>query len=90
MLSAEQPKHPAVRAALDAIDKTTAGPINADIYSLGLSIVFLIEHDARVESADDRKAAGPSGDDPKIARRLGIPERPTGDTSMTQYAVLGM
>lgn len=88
--------HPRVVEAIRSITAAAthgsdATQIAVDVYSVGLSVIFLV--------TVDPKSSGPYS--PLVTRLLanlrsrqkphggwGYPERPTGDTSMTQYAVL--
>jgi hypothetical protein len=86
------PTDPVVVAAAAAVQKAVRGSDLAyfDIYSTGLSIIFLIsldsdkyrsEIDALLQSLLYRQK--PHGG-------WGYPDKPTGDTSMTQYGVLSI
>jgi hypothetical protein len=87
-----EPKHPKIVAAAETIQRTLGkldpAQVNLDIYSSGLAIIFLVTLD-------------PSKYRPEIECLLeylrlkqkphggwGYTDRETGDTSMTQYAVL--
>jgi hypothetical protein len=88
---AEHPKiAQAVTAIQGAVGKRNAAELKIDIYSSGLSIIFLTtlnaskyraEIDCLLESLRLRQK--PHGG-------WGYPEKETGDTSMTQYGVLSM
>jgi hypothetical protein len=84
---------PCVALAVDAVRKEIANP-NPDgssvIYSTGLAIALLVELDAvRYRTELDGlvkmllQRQKPNG-------AWGYPDRPTGDTSMTQYAIYGL
>jgi hypothetical protein len=88
----EDESNPQVQKAVDACKATTRGggglQGNPDIYSTGLAIVFLCElnpskyqHEinALLKSLQARQ---------KKNGGWGYPDKPTGDTSMTQYGVL--
>ena len=89
-----KPEHPKVVQAVEAIQKTISAAgdpaaITADIYSVGLSIIFLVtldpskyhsEIEALLDCLDVRQ---------KKHGGWGYPNKETGDTSMTQYGVLG-
>jgi len=93
--SSVEPSHPAIAKAVAAIQKVVTGrePKNIttealDIYSTGLSIIFLVtldpskyrpEIDSLLESLWMRQ---------KRHGGWGYAQRDTGDTSMTQYGVL--
>ncbi len=88
-----KPDHPKIVAAVEAIKKTLSAAakpseVKADIYSVGLSIIFLItldpskyhpEIEALLDCLDVRQ---------KEHGGWGYPTKETGDTSMTQYGVL--
>jgi hypothetical protein len=84
-------QHPKVQAAIKACQAVTQGEgegITADLYSTGISIIFLCELNPSKYQAEILKFR-----DSLIARQKpnggwGYPERETGDTSMTQYGVL--
>lgn len=83
--------HPQVEAAVAACKAATAreaAEIQNDIYSTGIAIIFLCTLDPSKYAPEILKFR-----DSLIARQKpeggwGYPERPTGDTSMTQYGVL--
>ena len=82
--------HPKIKFAMDKCAKTNPEDVNVDMYSMGIALMFLCEVD-------------PKGNLPLIEKYLqgmlsrqkghggfGYKEYATGDTSQTQYAVLGM
>ncbi len=86
----QQSDHPKVVEAVAALRQSLNNlPQTLDIYTLGISLTFLIELDPEKYRADiDRLLA-------ELVRRQmphggwGYPGRATGDTSMTQNALLG-
>jgi len=91
-LKARKPDHPAVQAALAATQRQLAQPvIQGDVYTVGLMLVFLCElpPDERQAELIDRlvdqlrRMQKPHGG-------WGYLHLETGDTSMTQMAVLGL
>ncbi len=89
-------KHPAVARALAAcgrVCRLDADEINTDIYSTGIAIFFLCEVDAEGHSSDIEKLVQSLILRQKKGGGWGYPDgthQATGDTSMTQYAVLGL
>ncbi|MEN6459083.1 MAG: prenyltransferase/squalene oxidase repeat-containing protein [Thermoguttaceae bacterium] len=90
----DQPDHPKVLAAIARIQKAIenrdldkANP-DLDIYSTGLSIIFLIERDPIAHRADIEFLLAYLRARQKKHGGWGYPGRDTGDTSMTQYGVL--
>lgn len=91
-----EPTHPRVAETIRNITATVTQASDVtqmplDVYSVGLSVIFLVTADPR--------SSGPYA--PLVTKLFanllarqkphggwGYPERPTGDTSMTQYAVL--
>lgn len=85
-----QRDHAKVKEAVAAIRQELAAPTVLDIYSHGLAIVLLAELDpfgyrAELEALVARLAAAQ-----KPHGGWGYPHQGTGDTSMTQYAVLAL
>ncbi len=84
-------KHPKVEAAVQACLEATRGDaaaIRSDIYSTGIAIIFLCTLNPSKYGPEIIKLR-----DSLVARQkphggFGYAERETGDTSMTQYAVL--
>ena len=93
MVKADLPDHPRVQEGLDAVKKEVIPNKAADVYTLGLSLILLTElppekrllYDAELQALLDRlkQLQMPWGG-------WGYPSFPTGDTSMTQYAALGL
>lgn len=92
MVKADQPNHPRVQEGLDAVRNRVLKNPEEDIYTVGLSIIFLTElpparqreYYPDLEALLERlkKLQKPVGG-------WGYPYYETGDTSMTQYAALG-
>jgi hypothetical protein len=87
--------HPTVVAAAERLHKALASKDPAqmdkngwDIYSTGLGIIFLIELDKNKYHSDIETLLGSLRLRQKPHGGWGYAERPTGDTSMTQYGVL--
>ena len=91
-----KPDHPKVVAAANAIESEvaragTSGAIGLDIYATGLSIIFLVTLEptsAGTHSPAVNRLLQSLASRQKQHGGWGYPERPTGDTSMTQYGVL--
>lgn len=93
MLKADLPDHPRVQDGLDAIKSEVIPNPGADVYTVGLSLILLTElpperqrlHQAELTAIHERmmKLQKPFGG-------WGYPNFTTGDTSMTQYAALGL
>lgn len=89
-------KHPAVARAVAAcgrVCRLDAEQINTDIYSTGIAIFFLCEVDAQGNISDIEKLVQSLILRQKAGGGWGYPSgthAATGDTSMTQYAVLGL
>lgn len=86
-------EHPQVVAAVAMIRQTTAGEVNpvlVDIYSVGLAIVFLLELDPAVHRAEIESLLAHLLQVQKPHGGWGYHDKPTGDTSMTQYAILAL
>jgi hypothetical protein len=86
------PNHPRVAQAVEAIKAAinTNDPATAklDIYSTGLSIIFLVTLDPSKYSAEIVALLRYLESVQKPHGGWGYPDRETGDTSMTQYGVL--
>jgi hypothetical protein len=83
--------HAKIAEAVTACQNATkgdAGAINTDIYSTGIAIIFLCSLDPSKYSAEILKLSESLERRQKSNGGWGYPERTTGDTSMTQYAVL--
>ncbi|MBN8627889.1 MAG: hypothetical protein J0M17_20615 [Planctomycetes bacterium] len=88
-----KPDHPLVTQAVQAIRQTLQSPDVTDvtlIYSLGLSLVFLSELDATTYRKELEALADLLTKQQKQHGGWGYHNRPTGDTSMTQYAIYGL
>lgn len=85
--------HPHVKRAVEAIRFMLKQP-NADepsfIYSLGLSLVFLLELDPEAYSAEISGVVRLLVTRQKSHGGWGYMHQPTGDTSMTQYGIYGL
>lgn len=68
--------------------KVDAEQISADIYSTGIAIIFLCSLDPSKYSAEIQKLRDSLEARQKSHGGWGYADKPTGDTSMTQYAVL--
>lgn len=87
------PNHPKIAAAVARIQKALGGhdpsKMDLDIYSTGLSIIFLAELSPTTHRADVECLLKYLAERQKPHGGWGYPGRTTGDTSMTQYGVLG-
>lgn len=94
MIKAGKPKHPRVGEAIQAIKSEVLGANpDVDVYTLGLSLIFLTELDPEVQQQNSSSIVA-------LIEKLkavqkphggwGYPSYTTGDTSMTQYAALGL
>lgn len=92
MIYLEKPEHPCVGEALEAVRRELAGAGDEQtrIYSLGLAIAMLAELDARRYRIELNGLTAMLVERQKSHGGWGYPQRPTGDTSMTQYAVYGL
>ena len=68
--------------------KSDAEKINADIYSTGIAIIFLCSLDPSKYGTEIQKFRDSLEMRQKSGGGWGYPDKQTGDTSMTQYAVL--
>ena len=95
------PDHPKIVEAVDAIRKITGNALSARqmaenahddgfVYSVGLSVVFLTDLAPDQYRVDIEKLLGILEFLQKPHGGWGYMSKPTGDTSMTQYAVLAM
>lgn len=82
--------HPKIKEALDKCYKVTMKDPSFDNYSLGIALMFLCEVDAQAHRPLIEKYVEEMLTRQKGHGGWGYPERPSGDTSQTQYAVLGM
>jgi hypothetical protein len=83
--------HPKIAAAVQScqnLAKGDAAAINADIYSTGIAIIFLCSLDPSKYSAEILKLSESLQRRQKSHGGWGYADKQTGDTSMTQYAVL--
>jgi hypothetical protein len=83
--------HPKIAEAVTACKNTAQGDadkIGADIYSTGIAIIFLCSLDPSKYGAEIQKLRDSLELRQKSHGGWGYPDKPTGDTSMTQYAVL--
>ena len=83
--------HPKVAAAVAACQATTKGEpaaIKSDIYSTGIAIIFLCSLNPSKYNEEINKLLKSLELRQKIHGGWGYPTKDTGDTSMTQYAVL--
>jgi len=83
--------HPKIKEAVDACLAATKGDaaaINADIYSTGIAIIFLCTLNPSKYNPEIVKLRDSLELRQKECGGWGYPDKDTGDTSMTQYAVL--
>ncbi len=83
--------HPKVKEAVDAClaaTKPQASAINADIYSTGIAAIFLCTLNPSKYNPEIVKLRDSLEYRQKSCGGWGYPDKETGDTSMTQYAVL--
>jgi hypothetical protein len=83
--------HPKIAEAVTACQnaaKPDAEQINADIYSTGIAIIFLCSLDPSKYGTEIQKLRDSLELRQKSHGGWGYADKPTGDTSMTQYAVL--
>lgn len=88
MLALDRRDHPRIGRAVEAIRRAQAGEAEIDMYSLGLSLIFLIEADREAYRPEIEKLLKNLQHRQKPHGGWGYTNRTTGDTSMTQYAVL--
>ena len=90
-IKGNKPDHPRVAEAKTAIREALANSTQDwDIYSLGLCIIFLSELDPAEFQPEVGHLLGLWYSAQKQHGGWGYKVQPTGDTSMTQYAILGM
>lgn len=86
------PKHPKIVEAAESIQKKvrsqSAANLGIDIYSSGLSVIFLITLDSSKYGPEIELILAYLQSVQKPCGGWGYTDRETGDTSMTQYAVL--
>ena len=83
--------HPKIADAVTACKNATQGDaeqIKTDIYSTGIAIIFLCSLDPSKYSTEIQKLRDSLEVRQKSHGGWGYPDKPAGDTSMTQYAVL--
>jgi hypothetical protein len=83
--------HPKIAEAVTACKNATRGEgnaITADIYSTGIAAIFLCSLDPSKYSAEILKLSQSLESRQKSHGGWGYADKPTGDTSMTQYGVL--
>jgi uncharacterized protein (UPF0147 family) len=83
--------HPKIQAAIAACQahaKGDAASIHTDIYSTGIAIIFLCSVNPSKYAPEIIKYKESLESRQKPHGGWGYPDKPTGDTSMTQYAVL--
>ena len=79
----------AIRACQE-VCKLDADKISTDIYSTGIAIFFLCEVNAQQHRTEIEKFTQSLVNRQKESGGFGYPGRETGDTSMTQYAAMGL
>ena len=89
MLATDRREHPRVAEAVAAIREALDNKHIIDIYSLGLCILFLVELDRQAYGVEIQKLLDLLVSYQKNNGAWGYQNKPDGDTSMTQYAVLG-
>lgn len=85
-----QEDHPYIQEALESVRGTLGENYSEDVYTNGLSIIFLITLDPVKYRPEIDQLMGHMIARQKQHGGWGYDHRPTGDTSMTQYAVLSM
>lgn len=90
MLAEGRLEHPKIAEALATAEAELARNRPIDIYSLGLTITLLAELDAEVHRGLIERFISRLVAQQKPHGGWGYSGRPTGDTSMTQHAVLGL
>lgn len=91
-----EPDHPVVQSALAAVQglaKQGGHSGDEEIYTLGMSLIFLLSLDE--QGVDTNKAVIEKLHKALLEKQKphggwGYPSKPEGDTSMTQYAALGL
>jgi hypothetical protein len=85
------PAHPTVQNAVRACRTAAYQPFPIeDVYSNGLAVIFLCEMDPRMYEEEIERFLGSLYARQKPHGGWGYNDQTTGDTSQTQYAVLGM
>lgn len=94
MIKAGKPKHPRVGEAIQAIKSEVLGANpNVDVYTLGLSLIFLTELSPEIQQQNSSSIVSLIEKLKAVQKAhggWGYPSYTTGDTSMTQYAALGL
>lgn len=92
MIYLDKPQHPVVDQAVQAVRDEIKGGGNEEtrIYSLGIALAFLSEHEPQTHREELQQLVDMLLTRQKPNGAWGYPNRPTGDTSMTQYAVYGL
>ncbi|MES1213506.1 MAG: prenyltransferase/squalene oxidase repeat-containing protein [Singulisphaera sp.] len=88
-----KPDNSVVQRALAAVRKTQADKAlltSQDVYTIGLCLIFLVKLDPVANKAEIQAYLDHLLSIQKPSGGWGYPNRPTGDTSMTQYGVLAM
>lgn len=90
--SGKSPSHPRVQAAAAAVRQSlsTSNPKYGELYTPGLSLIFLVELESEQYRPEIEKLLRYLASAQKPHGGWGYPDKPTGDTSMTQYVVLGL
>ncbi len=88
MIALQKRDDPKVERAVNAIRADLASGREIDMYSLGLSILLLVELDAEKHRGEIVQLLNMLRQRQKPNGGWGYPNRPTSDNSMTQYAVL--
>ncbi len=83
--------HPKIQEAITAIRAELAKkPIDMDVYTIGLSLIFLVEHDPSKYRTEIEALVKHLLSIQQSWGSWGYPSSSTGDTSMTQYGVLSL
>lgn len=91
MFYAGTPDDAVVQQALESIDLAArVGFRSHDLYSVSLAVLLLVELDAETHHPRLRKLVDHLVEVQKPHGGWGYPDRPTGDTSMTQYTILAL
>ncbi|HZN32920.1 MAG TPA: hypothetical protein VFB80_03845 [Pirellulaceae bacterium] len=84
------PNHPKIAAALAACEKALGAPTNEDNYSVGLALIFLCEVDPSRHRLLAERYVKILLERQQEGGGWGYPGNDHGDTSQTQYPVLGL
>lgn len=92
MLYLDKPSHPVIAKALQAVrdEIQGRGVEETRIYSVGIALAFLAEHEPQQNREEIQRLVEMLVTRQKPHGGWGYPYRPTGDTSMTQYAIYGL